>query len=125
MGIRSLVWGSLICTHLQLHSSIIVVRDQYILIQFTEIYTTTVSLQLAVVVIHCLLINFTHKIKYNKLVNPIVMLAPFLIVQYIIIRIGVLAGYFYPNALQDATYGNIIQQYFSNIKYINIFGIVP
>lgn len=53
------------------------------------------------------------------------MLAPFLIVQYIIIRIGVLAGYFYPNALQDATYGNIIQQYFSNIKYINIFGIVP
>lgn len=90
-----------------------------------QVYTTTAALQLAIVVIHCVLINYTHKIKYNKLVNPIVLLGPALIVQYIIIRIGALSGYFYPNALQDSTYGDIIKNYFYNIKYINIFGIVP
>lgn len=83
------------------------------------------ALQLGVVLIHCIFIGLTYRISYNKLLNPIVIFVPFLIVQWIILRVGVLTGYFYPNALQDATYGNIIKNYFYNAKYINIFGIIP
>lgn len=40
-------------------------------------------------------------------------------------RVGVIDGYFYPNAIQDAAHGSIIKSYFSSGKYVNIFGIIP
>jgi hypothetical protein len=48
------------------------------------------------------------KIKYNKLINPIVIFGPFVIVQWIVFRIGAINGYFYPNAIQQ---GSVILAY--------------
>ncbi len=86
---------------------------------------TTIALQLGIVLIHCFFIGFTYRISYNKILNPIVIFGPFLIVQWIVQRIGVIDGYFYPSALQDVSHNNIILNYFINGKYINIFGIIP
>lgn len=83
------------------------------------------ALQLGIVLIHCFFIGFTYRISYNKVLNPIAIFGPFLIAQWVVLRIGVIDGYFYPNALQDASHGNIIFNYFFNAKYINIFGIIP
>lgn len=80
---------------------------------------------MGVVLIQSIMIGATHLVKYNKLVNPIVIFGPMLIVQYIIMRIGVVNGYFYPNALQDSLHGAIIKGYFLTGKYVNIFGIIP
>ena len=84
------------------------------------------ALQYASVLGFCVFIGFTYKIKYNKLLNPISIFGPMLILQWIILRIGVIDGYFYPSALQDSTHGNnAIKNYFLNGNYINIFGIIP
>lgn len=55
------------------------------------------------------------------------LFVPFLIVQYLIFRIGVIDGYFYPNAIQDAKTGNIIKSYFmgGSSAYVNVLGIIP
>lgn len=71
------------------------------------------------------MIGLTYRIKYNKILNPIIIFGPLLIAQWIVLRIGVIQGYFYPNLLQDSASGNIIRGYFTSGQYINVFGIVP
>lgn len=71
------------------------------------------------------MIGCTYRIKYNKIINPIIFFGPFVIIQYIIHRIGGLNGYFYPNALQDASHGGIIKNYFLTGQYVGVFGIIP
>ena len=69
------------------------------------------------------MIGCTSGVKYNKLINPIIIFGPLLVAQWIVIRIGVINDYFAPNALHDND--NIILSYFQNGSYIGIFGIVP
>lgn len=80
-------------------------------------------MQAAATIGHAIMIGFTYRVKYNKLLNPIFIFGTLLLVQWVIIRIGVLDGYFAPNALQDSN--NIILGFFIDISYINILGIVP
>ena len=87
------------------------------------VYLTTICLQLAVTIGQAIMIGFTYRIKYNKLLNPILIFGPLLLIQWIIIRIGVLSNYFYPNALQDTN--GIIVGFFTNFEYVNILGMVP
>jgi hypothetical protein len=89
------------------------------------VYLLTAVLQLAAVLGICLMIGLTYRIKYNKVLNPIIIFGPLLIAQWIVLRIGVIQGYFYPNLLQDSASGNIIRGYFTSGQYINVFGIVP
>lgn len=113
-------WTQFICFYLhiiqQSHNS------TYALTQFNTVYLTTVSLQLGIVLIQSMFIRLTLKIKYNKLLNPIVIFAPFVIVQWIICRIGAINEYFYPNLLQQ---GSIILNYFIKGEYINVLGFIP
>ena len=83
---------------------------------------TTFILQIVVVLAQWIMIWRSHQVSYNKLINPFVLFAPFLITQWIIIRIGVLDNYFAPNAIHDNT---IIKNYFINGQYINILGTIP
>ena len=69
------------------------------------------------------MIGCSKGIKYSKIVNPIIFFGAFLVTQWVILRIGVISGYFGPNALNDTN--NIILNYFLTGKYIGIFGIVP
>lgn len=83
---------------------------------------TTFILQLALVLAQWGMIWQSHHVTYNKLINPIIIFCPFLITQWIVIRIGPLTGYFMPNALQN---GDIIKTYFTNAQYVNFLGTVP
>lgn len=83
---------------------------------------TTFIFQLAVVLAQWFMIYLSHHVTYNKLVNPIIIFCPFLITQWIVVRIGPLNGYFMPNALQD---GSVIKSYFTSAQYINFLGTVP
>lgn len=60
---------------------------------------TTFALQVAVVILHAMMIGFTHRVKYNKIVNPYILFIPLLIVQWVVLRVGVINTYFSPNAL--------------------------
>ena len=80
-------------------------------------------MQAAATIGHAIMIGFTYRVKYNKLLNPIFIFGTLLLVQWIIIRIGVLDGYFAPNAIQDSN--NIILGFFIDISYVNILGIIP
>lgn len=82
-----------------------------------------ICLQLAVTLGQAIMIGFTYRIKYNKLLNPIFIFAPLLVAQWVIIRIGVIPEYFYPNALDDRN--GTIMGFLTNIEYINILGIIP
>jgi hypothetical protein len=66
-------------------------------------------------------------VKYNKLLNPIVLFGPLLLIQWIILRVGVMDGYFTPNALHDTD--STILGYFTTgdaaVNYVNILGIIP
>ena len=83
---------------------------------------TTFILQLVTALGHMVMIWNTSSVKYNRLLNPIIIFGPFLVTQWICLRIGVLDGYFVPNGLQD---NDILKGYFVNLKYINMLGIVP
>lgn len=87
------------------------------------IYISAFAAQLAITIGHAIMIGFTSQIKYNKLLNPILIFGSLLVTQWIIIRIGVITDYFYPNALQD-TNGTILG-FITKIEYINILGIIP
>ena len=67
-------------------------------------------IQLVIVLLQAIMIGFTHKVKYNKLVNPILIFVPLLIAQWVILRVGVADGYYYPSMLQD---GEEIRGYFA------------
>lgn len=54
--------------------------------------------------------------------NPIIVFCPFLITQWINLRIGVLDDYFVPNGLQS---NEVLKNYFLNLKYIDILGTAP
>lgn len=90
---------------------------------FVNVYVVTIALQFGAVLGSAIMIGCTKGVKYNKLVNPIIIFGPMLVAQWIIIRIGVLNGYFAPNALNDDS--NIILNYFLTGGYIGIFGTVP
>lgn len=83
---------------------------------------TTYILQLAVVVVHWIALWRTHLVPYNKLVNPIIIFCPLLVTQWIVLRIGVVTGFFVPNALQG---NQVIKGYFTDLKYTEMLGIVP
>lgn len=84
---------------------------------------TSFLLAFVVLVIFLIMLVLTKKIKYNKLLNPIVIFGPLLIVLWVICRIGVVTGYFFPSALQDQN--GIILKYFTSGDYIGILGTVP
>ena len=86
-------------------------------------YLVTACLQLGATLGHALMIGFTYRVKYNKVLNPILLFAPLVVIQWVIIRVGVINGYFYPNALQDEN--GVILGFFTSFSYINIFGMVP
>lgn len=83
---------------------------------------TSFILQILITLVQGIMIWRTHQISYNKLINPIILICPFLIVQWIIIRIGVVNDYFKPNGLQN---NEVIKNYFINGSYINFLGTVP
>lgn len=73
----------------------------------------------------------TQKIKYTKLINPIIIFSPFIIAYFLIVRIGVIQVHFYPkyfliiflSAFNDPQ--KIISSYFTSGDYIGILGIIP
>lgn len=75
----------------------------------------------------------TDTIKYSKLFNPILLICPFILIYWIIVRVGVLSDFFYPryfsfiilyfSALNDDS--DIITGYFTGIDYVGILGIIP
>ena len=83
---------------------------------------TTFILQIVVTFAHWIMILKTHQVPYNKLINPIILFCPFLIVQWIIIRIGVVNNYFLPNGLQN---NEVLKNYFINLNYVNFIGTIP
>ena len=85
-------------------------------------YITTFCLQIVVVLAHIIMIGCTKKVKYNKIINPILLFCPLIITQWVIMRVGPVDGYFYPNMLQD---GSVIRGYFTNFNYVNVLGIIP
>ena len=91
--------------------------------KFNTVYVTTICLQYVGLLASALMISCSRGIKYNKIINPILLLGPFLIVQWLIIRIGVVEGYFAPNALYDSN--SIILNYFLKGQYVGILGVVP
>lgn len=88
-------------------------------------YMVAVILAFVFSIIFLLVLIFTKKITYNKLLNPITVVTPFLIVSYVICRIGVVTGYFTPNALNDTN--NTILNYFIGDPgdYLGVLGTVP
>lgn len=83
---------------------------------------TTFLLQLLILVLHFIMIWKTSQIPYNKLINPIIIFCPFLITQWINLRIGLIRGYFLPNGYQD---NYVLRDYFVNLEYVNMLGTVP
>ena len=83
---------------------------------------TTFLFQLIVMFGQLIMIWKTHLISYNKLVNPIILFCPFLITEWVNLRIGLIKGYFLPNGVQD---NYVLRDYFLNLSYINMIGIVP
>ena len=82
----------------------------------------TLTLQFIILLMECFMIGFTAKIKYNKLLNPIVIFGPIIAIGWLVLRIGVINGYFYPNLLKD---GEAIRNYFTDFCYINFLGTIP
>lgn len=79
-------------------------------------------LQFVVAFLSALMIGYTHRVKYNKLINPIMLFGPLIATQWVIMRVGPINGYFYPNIIQD---GQIIRGYFASLDYLNVLGIIP
>ena len=83
---------------------------------------TSLIITFVVLVIFLALLIHTKKVKYNKLLNPIIIFGSLLIVLVVICRVGVVNGYFYPSALQES---QIINDYFTKGDYIGILGTIP
>lgn len=83
---------------------------------------TTFLFQLVVLFGHLIMIWQTHRVTYNKLINPIILFCPFLITEWVNLRVGLIKGYFLPNGVQD---NYILRDYFINLSYINMIGIIP
>lgn len=73
--------------------------------------------------IYFLIVHNTQKIKYSKIKNPIIFLMPFLLGYWVVVRIGVPSSFFYPSVLNDSK--SIISNYFKDVDYIGIIGIIP
>jgi hypothetical protein len=46
--------------------------------------------------VHFIVVYNTMKIKYSKIINPIIFATPFMLIYWVVVRIGVFTTYFYP-----------------------------
>jgi len=67
-------------------------------------------------------VQLYQRIKYTKIVNPLVFLLPFYLALTIMARVGVYTPVT-PSALNDTN--NTIRGYFSTGNYVGILGIIP
>ena len=74
------------------------------------------------VIVFLVMLYKTKKIKYNKLLNPIVVFGPFLLTAWILFRIGVVTSLFYPSAMTESS---TILGYFTSGSYMGIIGTIP